>query len=290
MIGIEEYSYEIGRNIRYVEEIAAFSIENDTKRMREIGLEQIPTENECLVQDMIKTAFNKIKCQPDCIFIAHSLPFIRSNIAEDMPCGSDIPTYYMSGLPCAIMHKAIEAACHLIEKGVYSSILVIGADKAYSDNERVFFGTIMGDGVVAVLVSDKAMEHRILSSYISTTILAAQGENSLEENIKAFRQMNPAFMRRAMQQCLQQAHLTKVDYYVPHTSNREFWDVMSALCQIPRDKFLDMNMKNTGHMNSHDSFYHYFYWCEQNVIQSGQTAMLINPGFGGTQGCTLIRR
>lgn len=290
MTGFREYSYVLGRNIRSVEEIAAFSEENDTGRMNEVGLRQIPTENERLLQDMIQEACQKISRRPDYVMIAHSLPFIRPSGREILFCGHEVPVYYMSGLPCAIMHKAVEAASLLVKAGRYRSVLVVGADKAYSDMERVFFGTIMGDGVVAVLVEEKTDAHRILSSYISTTLFATDGENSEKEDIKRFRQVNASLMRNAMKQCMDRAGLTQVDYYVTHTSNKEFWDGIAALTNIPRDRFLDFNICNTGHMNSHDSFYHYFYCCEEGRIQPGQTAMLINPGFGGTQGCTLVLR
>lgn len=289
MIGVKEFAFELGSHVRTVEDIASICPAGEAEQMRDIGLERIPTDNERMLWDMIEVAYQRIETKPDCILIAHSLPFIRTNGGNHVLAPS-IPIYFLSGLPCVIMHRAVEIGMQLIRRGIYQNVLVIGADKAYSDQERVFFHTIMGDGVVALLLSERAEEHFVLSSWISTTIFAPEGENSNPKDIADFRLRNPTMMRAAIEKCLSRAGMAEVDYFVTHTSNRKFWDELSALCHVPREKFLDGNIRNTGHMNSHDSFYHYFYWCQQEVIRPGNRAMLINPGFGGSQGCTLLQR
>lgn len=289
MIGISEFAFELGSHVRTVEDIASICPPGEAEQMRSIGLDQVPTDNERMLWDMMEAAYRRLETKPDCILIAHSLPFIQTN-GCDRALDPSIPTYFLSGLPCAIMHRAVETGAQLIRRGTYQNVLVIGADKTYSDQERVFFHTIMGDGVAALLLSERAEANLILSSWISTTIFAPEGENSAPEDIADFRQRNPAMMRAAIEKCLSLAGLAEVDYFVTHTSNRKFWDGLSALCHVPREKFLDGNIRNTGHMNSHDSFYHYFYWRQQGVIQPGDKVMLINPGFGGSQGCTLLQR
>ena len=286
MIGIEEYAFELGRNVRTVEDIAGTCTEEVVTNMRKIGLDRVPTDNERILWDMIKCAVGKITHKPDCILIAHSLPFIIQDNGADSIDG--IPTYFISGLPCAIIHKTVQIACEHIYAGKYQKVLVIGADKAYSDQERIFFGTIMGDGVVALLLSEKATGNYIVSSQISTTIYAPDGENSNPDDIAEFRSRNVFMMREAINTCMNKAGIDKVNYFVTHTSNRGFWDGLSQACRLPRDMFLDGNIRNTGHMNSHDSFYHFFYWLHTGQLKKGDLVMLINPGFGGTQGCTLI--
>ena len=290
MVVIKEFAYELGREVRCVEEIASGYSEEEIAHMYKIGLKRVPTDNGRMLQQMIQDVCRQITRKPDCILIAHSLPFIRRNGQGLELYWQDVPVYYLSGMPCAIMHKAVEIAASLVEKEKYHDILVIGADKAYSDQERIFFGTIMGDGVVALLIKKEEGTHQILSSFVSSTILASDGENSSEADISAFRNVNALLMRRAMEKCMEKAGLEKVDYYVTHTSNREFWDGLAKMTGIPREAFCDSNIRNTGHLNSHDSFFHYYYWCNRDVIRPGQTAMLINPGFGGSQGCTLLRR
>lgn len=290
MIGISAYQIVKGKNQRTVEQIAGFCTKEERQEMYGIGLQSVPTDNEIFLNDMIEKGWRRFSPEerPDCVLIAHSLPYIRRSYCSAAPCG-DTPTFYLSGLPCAIMHKAIDSACRLIQNGLYQRVMVIGADKAYSDQERVFFNTIMGDAAVLLLLERDTLQDQILSRYISTTVLAANGENSPPENIQRFRNANTALMRDAIQKCMEAAGVDHVDHFVTHTSNRGFWDGVAALCGYPREMFLDENICNTGHMNSHDSFFHYFYWREQGIIQSGELSMLVNPGFGGSQGCTLLR-
>ena len=287
MIGILEHAIVKANNVRSVAEIAVDCDEHTREKMYEIGLSYIPTDNHIMLSQMIDEACGYITQHPDCILIAHSLPFIGRNGASFQSIGS-IPVFCLSGLPCAIMHKAVEVACKLIDAGDFEKILVIGADKAYSDQERIFFGAIMGDAVVAVLLGKTQGTNTILANEVSSTIIAPDGENSTPEEIQRFRSVNATMMRRAIQQCMKKANVSHVDHYVTHTSNRKFWDNMAVLMKLPRDSFMDNNIFNTGHMNSHDSFLHYFYFLEKGKIQKGETSMLINPGFGGSQGCTLI--
>lgn len=289
MVGIKKFAYVLGKNHRTVEDIAWFCTEEVQKNMRKIGLDKIHTDNKRMLWDMIREAYHQIDEKLDCILIGHSLPFIRGN-SHPIQFDKEIPVYFFSGQPCAILHKTVQLGKELIESGVYNKILVVGADKAYSDSERVFFGTIMGDGVVAMLLTDDADSNKILGNFVSTTIFAPNGENSEPEDILKFRDNNALMMRKAILNCMKEIDLDEVDYFVTHTSNRTFWDVMAKLLRCPREKFLDQNICNTGHMNSNDSFYHYIYWCEQGVIKPRDVVMLINPGFGGTQGCTLIKR
>ena len=289
MVGIKEFSFVLGSKVRSVEEIAFFLTEKEHKDMRKIGLNRVVTDNERNLWEMVEEAYCKLTVKPDLILIAHSLPFIRGNKTPVRFAG-DVPVFFLSGLPCAIMHKAVETARQLIQKKIYQKVLVIGADKAYSDRERVFFGTIMGDGVVALLITEDANANLILGNRVSTTVYAADGENSEPDDIAEFRLKNALMMREAVTVLLGNRKINDLDYFVPHTSNRMFWDGFAPLFNYPRDRILDTNIENTGHMNSHDSFYHYFYWCERGLIQPGNLVMLINPGFGGTQGATLIQR
>lgn len=290
MIGISAHQVVPGKNLRTVEQIAGFCTEEERQEMYRIGLQFVPTDNDMLLEDMIAEGWRKFPSQekPECVLVAHSLPFLHRSYRAAAPCG-DIPAFSLSGMPCAILHKAIDAACRLIRNGLYQRVMVIGADKAYSDRERVFFHTIMGDAVVLLLLEPDARRDQILSQYVHTTVFAANGENSSPESIQRFRSANTALMRDAIRHCMQNAGVDRVDHFVTHTSNRRFWDGVARLCGYPREMFLDENISRTGHMNSHDSFFHYFYWREQGRIRPGELSMLINPGFGGTQGCTLLR-
>lgn len=288
-VGIISHSVALAKKSRTVEEIVN-GCKEKAKKLRDIGLDKVPTENESLLEDMILEAVKKIDKQPDLIIITHSIPFIFSDWKKFVIKMNPVETISMSGMPCAVMHAAIKVACKYIENELYDDILVVGADKAYSDKERCFFNTIMGDGVVALLIGKKEFDSKIVFSNVQTSIIAANGENSDENDIAEFRAVNAMLVRSAIEETVKAANMCMddIEFYIPHTSNKTFWDLLSKLMRVDRDKFLDVNMCNTGHMNSHDSFYHFLKLKEDGVIKSGDNVLLVNPGFGGTQGCTLI--
>ena len=106
MIGIREFAFELGSHVRTVEDIASMCSAEEVRQIHNIGLEQIPTDNERMLWDMIEAVYQKIETKPDCILIAHSLPFIRTNGSECL-LDPSIPTYFLSGLPCAIDRKSV---------------------------------------------------------------------------------------------------------------------------------------------------------------------------------------
>ena len=98
MVVIKEFAWELGREVRSVEEIATGHSEEEVRHMRKIGLDRIPTDNQRMLQEMIRDVCGQITKKPDCILITHSLPFIRRDGQETDNCWKDVPTEYMSGM------------------------------------------------------------------------------------------------------------------------------------------------------------------------------------------------
>ena len=184
----------------------------------------------------------------------------------------------------------MKAAVNQVSRGKRRCIWVVGADKAYSNRERCFFGTVMGDSAVALAIKASSDQHLVLGSYVNTHVYAANGELSKEEAISTYRAQTTLLLREAYQRCLDSAGVESVDYIAPHTPNHRVWDAFAEATGVDRSAILDRGLCDTGHMNSHDSYFHYFRACEQGQRKKGERVMLINPGFGGTQGCTLIQR
>jgi len=68
------------------------------------------------------------------------------------------------------------------------------------------------------------------------------------------------------------------------------WDPIAKILRFPREKILTEYMEQTGHLNSNDSYVHYIRAVNEGKIKEGDLALLVNPGFGGTRGSTLIMR
>jgi 3-oxoacyl-[acyl-carrier-protein] synthase III len=249
----------------------------------------VPINNSRHLLEMINKCFQRFSIKSDAVYIAHSIPFAKGNQMEvDIP--DDIPLRWLSGTPCAITHMALKIATSQIRTGKYNRVLVIGADKSYSDRERRFFGTIMGDAVVGMMVESGYGLHEIVGSRLDTLLIAPEGENTDAALIQKYRDTLPLLMRNAYKECLSENGYDSIDYIAPHTPNRGIWDVFAKMTGINRNLILDENIFQTGHLNSNDSFYHYFTHCEDETIQPGKSTMLINTGFGGTRGCTILRR
>lgn len=229
---------------------------------------------------------------------AHSVPLLAP---VDVPflamclqgCNLEsVPSIAVGGQPCAILHMAVQlAGTWLREAPQGYGILLIGADQAYAARERVFFGSAMGDVAVATFLSYNAMHNHVLSCISECEVIASNGEMSSADDIARFRRLNPLYIRHAIERCLSEANvsLSDVSLIVPHTPYTIIWDAMSDLLRFPRERILTDYISETGHLNSNDSFVHYIRAVNEGRVQIGDLALLVNPGFGGTRGCTLIQ-
>jgi len=275
-------------------------------RLHNGGLHRVPVNDGKPLPDLVRAAINKLfKAMPDLseltggILFAHSVPLLSpANISFLSLCLEgyhldDIPRVAISGQPCAILHMAVQVAgIWLNDCPAEKGILLIGADQAYSVQERIFFGSAMGDVAVAMFVSEKAPCNRVLASVSECEVIATGGEASPPEDIARFRSVNPLYIRHAIETCIKdgEIELDDLSYIVPHTPYTMIWDTIAELLRFPRQKILTDYLSETGHLNSNDSFAHYIRAVREGRILDGEVALLINPGFGGTRGCTLIKR
>ena len=291
MISIEELSIAAGQGL------------DVAKKLRDNGLGYIPHNTGSTLDKMVnrivlRNIGNENRGRIKKVLLAHSLPFLApANIPFLDLCLhnsglDDIVKIALSGQPCAILHQVLQLAMKWLSKETDgSSVLVIGADQAYAPHERIFFNTAMGDAVFLGIVSNRSDRNIILSSVTGTEIVACEGENTSQSAIDVFRANSPPRIRRCIEDALSAARITMGDvrYIVPHTPNRNIWDTMAKLLKIPREKILDDYIIDTGHFNSNDSFCHYIRACNEGRLQKDSIAVLVNPGFGGSCGCTIIK-
>lgn len=302
--GLEAIGCAIPR-LQAVEEIVREAGLDDafSQRLHLGGLHDVPVAAPGPLADLVIVAVNDVMAhvapwRVGAFLFCHSVPIVAPmdvpflNSILDAAGIERVPSVTVSGQPCAILHNAVRLA------GAWSrtlsagrAVLIVGADRAYTARQRLFFGSAMGDAAVACIVSADSPRHRVLASYQHTHIMAAQGELSHPDRIAAFRELNPAHIRSAIFACLAQARLSIPDValFIPHTPYLSIWDTVAHLARIPRDRILTDYIRETGHLNSNDSFVHYERAVREGRLKSGDVALLVNPGFGGTRGCTLIR-
>jgi len=276
------------------------------KRLHNGGLRRVPVGDGTPLSDLINKSIQKIienvsnlSERTAGILLAHSIPILSP---ADVPffdlCFRGFnfkhtPRVAVQGQPCSILHMAVQLAGYwLNEIPDNCGIILIGADQAYSVEDRIFFGSAMGDVAVTGFISRESSHNKVLASVSECEIIAYNGENSLPQKIARFRELNPLYIRHAIESCLHhaQVRLNEVDLIVPHTPYMMIWDTVAELLKFPRQRILTDYLPETGHLNSNDSFVHYVRAVNEGRLKNGDMALLVNPGFGGTRGCTLIRR
>jgi 3-oxoacyl-[acyl-carrier-protein] synthase-3 len=233
------------------------------------------------------------------VLLAHSSPLLcpgHVGLLAGLVAGTGVPdaaSFAITGQPCAILHTAVRCGLDLLQDypDRESSILVVGVDRANHAAERLFFGSAMGDASVALLLGRRTERRRVVGSFQHTELHASEGEWSAPEQIQAFRERNPLLVRSAVEGCLAQAghSLSDVQAIIPHTPYLSIWDVMAGLLRFPRERILTDYIGETGHLSSNDSFVHFCRAEQEGRVQPGDLVLLVNPGFGGSRGCTLIR-
>lgn len=288
----------LARSAGYTDEMVA--------RLHSGGLKLVPVHDKGSLLDLVKDAIHnlvldnpKVTEGISAFLLAHSVPllapakfsFLSACLANTVQ--DEIVSVAVSGQPCSIMHMAVQLAGGWLkdlpsDKGV----LLVGADQAYSVKDRIFFGSAMGDVAVAMVVTRDTTRNRVLASVSESDIIATGGEESPQEDIAKFRNLNPLYIRHAIESCLRDGGITlnEVAYIVPHTPYTMIWDTLSDLLRFSRKNIITDYIGRTGHMNSNDSFVHYISAVNDGKIAKGDKVLLVNPGFGGTRGCTLIER
>jgi 3-oxoacyl-[acyl-carrier-protein] synthase-3 len=268
------------------------------------GLSRVPVAIGWSTADLIDAAIRQVLIEASSlrdriglVLLVHSLPAPAPHDVDLIalcldPHGlADVPAVVITGQPCAILHQAIALAASWTSTADDKAVLIVGADVANHDQERIFFGSAMGDAAIAGLLIPNASRHQLLATLSDTKVYAWNGEYSPKEAVERFRSANPSMIRAAIENCLAMADLKVEDVSLicAHTPNRLIWDSVAALLRVPRDRIYDDRVVATGHLNSNDSFVHYLNAIQVGRLHPGDIAVLINAGFGGTRGCTVLR-
>ncbi len=298
---------EIPKTLRPVDQVVVDAGYDSAmvRRVREGGLRFVPVSDRP-PGELLQKALERLVGHPGCsgrkvggVLVAHSRPQWDQEVGTALDWAlranglGTVPRVTLSGQPCAILHFAVRLGCLWAKRlATEAGVAVVGIDVSTSATDRVYFGSVMGDAAVAGLLSCSSEEHIVLASHTDTQLVAVYGERSSAEDIQRFRQINPLAIRSAVLRCLDGAGLSLDDlrWIVPHTPYTMIWDAVAQLLQFSRDRILTSYIGETGHLNSNDSFAHYVRAVDEGIIEPGDRVMLINPGFGGTRGCTLMSR
>jgi len=285
--GFKDLTYSLPNNLVSIENLLKeTSLSNEIlENMRRGGLRYIPIST-VPIETLIQEAYfklNIVNSNIKGVVYAQSVPF-KVNIFPY------IPSTTISGQPCAVLHTALKFSLDWSEK-VERDILIIGADRIGSIDERLYFNSAMGDVAIVGVIGNKDIIHQILSIHIDSYIFADDGELSKDSNIIQFRKNNPLLIRENIIINLKKIgiKLEDIKFIFPHTPYLGIWDLMSKVLRYPREKIVTKYINKTGHLNSNDSFFHYLRAVEDGFVKKNDIVLLINSGFGGTRGSTIMR-
>jgi 3-oxoacyl-[acyl-carrier-protein] synthase-3 len=284
MYGLKELNFTLPSNTISIDTIAK-EIDLDKEILQNIkngGLKTIPFCSD--IYSLIEKSFLKIDLTDiKGVIYASSVDF---EIKHDL----DIEFCKIGGEPCAVLHLALKLAQNWAKK-VNGDILVMGVDKPLSLNKRVYFNSVNGDIVITAIVSNKNVQHQIISSYTDSYIFADNGEKSKQNDIIKFRENNPLLIRENIYTNLKKANLdlNDIKYIFPHTPYIQIWDIIAKILNFPRERIWTNYIEETGHLNSNDSFYHYLKAIEQRIVKKDDIVLLLNNGFGGSRGSTILK-
>jgi 3-oxoacyl-[acyl-carrier-protein] synthase-3 len=204
----------------------------------------------------------------------------------------NIPVIPISGQPCSIYHFGVQTALRSIRRNKSKSKeIIIGFDIAVSNRSRFYFGSAMGDCVTIGLIGTDKIKYEIINSLSISNIIASNGENSPKNDITRFRLTNPSLIRTTIDKCLESASLklSDINWIIPHSPYKKIIDIIVSIVDFPKEKIILDYISITGHLNSNDSFCSFSRSCNGKILHN-DIALLINPGFGGTCGVTILRK
>ena len=228
----------------------------------------------------------------------------KTHLGPHSLCGSDALEWFsggemhdavaleISGQPCAILHSGVQLAMKILARAEAQdkSVLVIGCDVAENADERCYFGSVMGDGCVAMLLNCERQPPTILESYTDINIIAPHGEMSSPDEIARFRANNVFWIRDAILAGLKRArrNLDEQCIIIPHTPNRHVIEGIRQALGISHNQMSADQIGSTGHLCSNDSFIAFARNLSEGRLENFSTAVLVNGGFGGARGVTVI--
>ena len=289
-----------------VQELAALAELSVAERetLHDNGLDEIPVAERDLpglvlevLDELAAQGVDRGRC--DAVVVTHSLTLTEAELAElgallrhELP-GLVGPPVFLTGRPCSVLHLGIELAVRRSARNL-GPTLVLGGDLAPSVEDRFFFGSAMGDSAVGLVVGGTAGVDplaEVLACRSTWQVLAGDGARSDPADIDRFRAQNPTAIRATIETTLRDGGLDwdSLTAVVPHTPYRAIWDTVATLCRFPRERILDTDLAQTGHLNSNDVAVHFAGALRHGRLRPGDTAALVSPGFGGTRGCTLVR-
>lgn len=201
--------------------------------------------------------------------------------------------YGISHFNCASFFKALELSMDFLRNSPEDTeVLIISGDQTnfLSETRHIPNSSIMGDSSTAMLLSNNANSHKILSvATLSDTRfyngLYAEREETKLFNTVYFDNLNKVIHKVLLKKNL---NLQDIDWIVPHNVNFATWDKYSKNSGFEIGKILTDLIEDISHTYNTDSQINLEYGMKVGKIKKGQLCLLVGVGLGSFFGACII--
>jgi 3-oxoacyl-[acyl-carrier-protein] synthase-3 len=223
----------------------------------------------------------------DLVLYGHTLTLAELDLCGDFPdrlrarLGLSGSRFFgVSYVNCASVLRAVELARRYLGRpgaDPAERVLVLGGDQgSVSDDARYIRGTsVSGDAAVAVLVHGRAATSRARYRYLGgATCRDVRFHRSMRMTDEEFALYGQVCSGQAVETVRLAARsagldLDRIDWVMPHLSNRMFWRTFSAQSGIPRDRICLDLIPERGHNFGTDGL---------QALEHADTTGLLRPG------------
>jgi len=181
---------------------------------------------------------------------------------------------------CASMFAAARVACNMIVSEPHvRNVLCVGFDMLPPGSSREILYNVISDAACAIVLSTDCEKDNWLGYHQISKGFYWDPVASKEEIVAAYFPTS----KRLIEQLLEQSDLTadQIDYVIPTGVNRNSWDILLELLQIPVERLYEAGPK-FGHTIVADNFVYLERLRQDSKIPDGANMLLFTYGFGSS--------
>jgi 3-oxoacyl-[acyl-carrier-protein] synthase-3 len=194
---------------------------------------------------------------------------------------------------CVSYLAALDASSALIKayKQV-SNILIVGADivlnEKYRPIETIGF---QNDGGAAIVVSRRALEHRLLNVSMTTYGEYYQGVNGDPEKTRKLNQMYYLSAYKLLKRLQTESRYRTEDIklILPHNVNLPGWRRVLGSLKMSENQLYAPNISKIGHIFGCDGIINLHDAVREGLLKKGDLYIVFSMGYGGCFGAALFR-
>ncbi|WP_062216605.1 3-oxoacyl-[acyl-carrier-protein] synthase III C-terminal domain-containing protein [Streptomyces sp. NBRC 109706] len=242
------------------------------------------------------------------VLYGHTLLMAEGDLGDDFPdrlrrrLGLDDSRFFgVSHVNCASVLRCVELARRYLrrpESGPGEAVLVLGGDQgSVNDGARYIPGTtVSGDTAVGVVVRGGGQDgspghrYRYLSGAGARDARFHRNMRMTEEEVALFSRVCSELVLSTVRRAVAAAGLTpdRLDWVMPHLSNRMFWRSFSALSGIPADRICLDLIAERGHNFGGDALMALEHADRTGRLSPGDRCVLVAIGQGAYVQATVV--